>query len=103
LRRRGAAAGKTLVRLAQRCQSAEELGEEIRKRYDRALRTGGPIARSTKGSANCWPNRRVDRVSSIASHLKGTGPPTDTCVKQDRGAALSDLHEGAEAALLPEK
>jgi hypothetical protein len=39
-RRRRAARGPTLrslVKLAQRCTDAEQLGQEIRKRYDRSL------------------------------------------------------------------
>ena len=36
-----AASMRTLVRWAQKCDSAEQLGERIKRRYDRSLRRRG--------------------------------------------------------------
>jgi hypothetical protein len=40
---------RSLVRLARRCDDAEQLGQEIRKRYDRSLQRRGitPPGRNT--------------------------------------------------------
>jgi len=52
---------RTLVRLARRCQSAEELGQAIKRRYDRSLQRRG-IAQAGRHRAEAEMAERLDRL-----------------------------------------